>query len=714
MNGLFYSMLSHHGTPPSKDQNPIDIQFWHPRGDGYSPLETLKHLGNEMEKLFPLAFSETGSPFPPIVELQHLFCGLLQIADWIGSDRNLFPLSSERNFDEIPQFLNRLGLNASNLQKHLKQKNTCFQNAFEFSPNDMQQTISSLQEDSLVLLEAETGAGKTEAALWYFIQLFQEEKVSGLYFALPTRTAATQIHNRVSQFFQRLIPDSHLRPKVILAIPGYLKVDDLEGFALPDFQVLWEDHPDEAEKLKRWAAEHPKRFLSATISIGTIDQAFLSALQNSHAHLRFVALAKSLLIVDEVHASDPYMSEILKQLLDNHRQAGGYVLLMSATLGSSLRTQLFPHSQTLTLSDAIQIPYPSLSPSRSSPITFTSSKKEKHISIKLESKLEQPTCIFDQAIDAARQGAKVLIIKNTVSSAVLWQQQLEQILSPKDPLLFMCNNIPTLHHSRFAKEDRECLDGAVENVIGKNRLPGGTIVIGTQTLEQSLDIDADLLITDLCPIDVLLQRMGRLHRHLREYRPLSGLPTTVILTPKNRDLSPLIQRSNFGLGNVYENLCIIEATWRLLESNPELTIPFMNRFLVENGTHPSVLEKITRDLGPVWIAYQATLRGKKFAERSSASLSLLNLKKSFEDLSFPEQKPQTRLGLNDLSLTFPTSICSPFGMSIKHLIIPEHLLPKQPDLESEPKNIQANEIEIRFSLGSSQYLYNRYGLQKLC
>ena len=143
-------------------------------------------------------------------------------------------------------------------------------------------------------------------------------------------------------------------------------------------------------------------------------------------------------------------------------------------------------------------------------------------------------------------------------------------------MLFSCQGVAALHHGRFAAEDRNLLDAAVEEQVGANREGGGRVVIGTQTLEQSLDIDADLLITDLCPMDVLLQRIGRLHRHERpEGRP-AGFESAVchVLLPDGDDLSPLLKRGSNrnGLGPgsyVYEDLRILEATRRLVAEYAE-------------------------------------------------------------------------------------------------------------------------------------------------
>ena len=99
---------------------------------------------------------------------------------------------------------------------------------------------------------------------------------------------------------------------------------------MPDWRVRWDDNPDEAKLMARWAAESAKRYLAATIAIGTVDQAILAGLQVKHAHLRSSALSRSLLVIDEVHASDPYMTEVQNRLLKIYLQRGGYAMLMSA------------------------------------------------------------------------------------------------------------------------------------------------------------------------------------------------------------------------------------------------------------------------------------------------------------------------------------------------------------------------------------------------
>lgn len=232
------------------------------------------------------------------------------LADWLGSHRAFFPFSNGHDPDRMAfarqaarKAVAAVGLAVAKTRAAVRVAQAPFARMFPFVPNPMQDAVGSLTGSRLAIIEAETGSGKTEAALWRFKQLFADGEVDGLYFALPTRIAATQIHRRVCDAVARLWPDDG-RPRALLAVPGYVKVDDAEARGiLPGFEVLWADKPDEAEAHRRWAAENPKRFLAAQIAVGTIDQALLSNLQVRHAHLRSAALLRHLLVVDEVHAS---------------------------------------------------------------------------------------------------------------------------------------------------------------------------------------------------------------------------------------------------------------------------------------------------------------------------------------------------------------------------------------------------------------------------
>jgi CRISPR-associated endonuclease/helicase Cas3 len=187
------------------------------------------------------------------------------------------------------------------------------------------------------------------------------------------------------------------------------------------------------------------------------------------------------------------------------------------------------------------------------------SGSDKTVSIAPRPILSAPPEIASIALDAAQSGAKVLVVRNTVAAAIATFQAVEAVVGRASPVLFGVESeskgrVPTLHHSRFGPEDRRLLDTTVQQAIGRNRPNGGIVVVGTQTLEQSLDLDADLLLTDLCPVDVLLQRIGRLHRHARMRPAGFEKACAIALVPADRDL--LAGRlSRFGLGMGRNGAC---------------------------------------------------------------------------------------------------------------------------------------------------------------
>ena len=302
-----------------------------------------------------------------------MFLGLCTLADWIGSNETYFPFCDEPDDYYIEtarrnagRAISEIGLDISAQRAAVPGELPGFAEMFGFSPNAIQQTIMNRPpNERLVIIESETGSGKTEAALWRFAEMYRQGLVDGVYFALPTRAAASQIHQRVKTFADNLFPESH-RPNVLLAVPGYLRDGDATGRLLQNYEVWWDDHPDDATRGRRWASESVKRYLAAQIAVGTVDQAMMGALKVKHAHMRAACLARNLLVVDEVHASDTYMRGIIEALLDAHLNAGGYALLMSATLGSVARRRWLSPGRSnvgvsLSLGEAIGSSYPAVS-----------------------------------------------------------------------------------------------------------------------------------------------------------------------------------------------------------------------------------------------------------------------------------------------------------------------------------------------------------------
>lgn len=728
---LLWAAVSHHGRPvladPMRVPNPGEgATFWRPMAV-YDPFQSLAELGAGLFRWFPAAMERGGPLLPTHTVFQHAFAGLVQLADWLGSHTGFFPYSDESESDHWSLARRRaavavtaVGLAVEQGRAAVIERQMTFSGLFAdrglHEPSPLQSAALRRDLGDLVVIEGETGSGKTEAALLRFKSLFEAGQVDGLYFALPTRAAASQIFARVRAMVAALFPEAQ-RPVVVQALPGYVKADEAEFRLLPGFETQWTDNPSDAEAHRRWAAEGPKRFLAAQIAVGTIDQALLAALQVRHAHLRLFALSRQLLVVDEVHASDPYMTKLLSALLDVHRTAGGQALLMSATLGATARCSYLGHA-TPAHELAVAVPYPRLSGTKQS-VAIHSTGRQKRVAIQLLPALSEPATVAKQAVGEAAVGAKVLIIRNTVAVAVETQAAVEKIAPTS--LLFSVNGVPAPHHSRFAREDRSLLDAAVERCLGKTRPDGPMILIGTQTLEQSLDIDADLLITDLCPMDVLLQRLGRLHRHERDGRAAGvSSPRAIVLVPSNRDLSSWLRGAGlrYGLGpgreggGIYPDLAVIEATWRALEARIELAIPSQNRALIEDTTHPDALQRLACELGAEWEAHRHQMLGIATAQAGVASIHKLPIDREFGTWTFPEmgELVRTRLGADDRVLDLGGLYGGPFNEQVRRFSVPPHLMR---DLANDAvPSVVAREGVLAITWGDIHLRYDRWGLRR--
>ena len=747
---LLLASISHHGEPLTHRDlaGSPEVRWtalWAPADDGYDPMAAVAALGTSAQAWFPAAWcDDTAALLPSEPAAVHYFAGLVSLADWIASNDSdeFFPYHSDGHEDRAAfsrtrarSVIQRMKLNVEDAREALRSNPPAFGDVFRegdrpFIPTALQRSMEDPGLGPVVIVESDTGSGKTEAALWRFKTLFEAGEVDGLAFLLPTRVAAVSLEKRVRSSLEALFPDADQRPNVVLAVPGYIQSDGERGTPLPRFETRWDDSDIDAAAHRRWAAERPKRFLAAAVAVGTVDQALLSSLTVRHAHLRGAALLRTLIVVDEVHASDAYMTQLLTGLLDRHAGAGGHALLLSATLGSEARKRLLGSPQRRlrpnekrdppSFGALVDVPYPAISDSSAIRSVPARDKAARTVRVRLCPCIDAPERIAAIAAEAARAGAKILVVRNTVAGAVAVQKALEQELGASHPALFRVQGVAAPHHGRFAARDRRELDEAVEHHFGKHASRNGaTVLVGTQTLEQSLDIDADYLLTDLAPADILLQRLGRLHRHARSGRPARfASPEIAILTPASRDLSGFLkpgrgkQRHGLG-GRVYDNLLSIEATWRALERRPQLHLPAENRTIVEAATHGPALDVLARELGPEWERHRSDYVGGLGAMRGAAHINRLDWQIPWnEQPTWPEpgERRPTRLGLDDRLATLSETWTSPFGEPLADMKIPGWMADGA-ELSDEPAAlVESTAGTLRFRWVGRDFLYDRHGL----
>jgi CRISPR-associated endonuclease/helicase Cas3 len=457
----------------------------------------------------------------------HWLTGFITFADWIGSDTSWFPLPANGPLadHETPVTVRALATKAvQDLGWHRRDVHSgrTFGELFPGvkNPRPLQQALIDVMDSpGLYIAEAPMGVGKTEAALAASYRRWTEGEERGLYFALPTQLTSNRIRDRVSAFLENVVVD-----------PSYHALVHGNAWMNPErILAISPTTGDEAgaADLSAWYASGRKALLAA-FGTGTIDQAIMSCLPVKHSGLRLFALSGKIVIIDEVHSYDPYTSALVDRTVKWLLEVGCTVIVLSATLASSRRKSLVLAAGATE--PEISAAYPLITKvakdrnhSEAIPVDGTDLPCT-HVVI--ERVASDSEAIWQNLADAAEAGACVVVIRNTVALA---QETYRQIKS-------RCRDRGItfgLLHSRLPQFKRDENEAAWMERLGKNGAsrPHGCILVATQVIEQSVDIDADLLLTDLAPIDLILQRLGRLHRHQRP-RPVGfENPRCVVLMP---------------------------------------------------------------------------------------------------------------------------------------------------------------------------------------
>ena len=473
----------------------------------------------EREKLVKALAADFGAPQEsPMLKdaVIKLLVGLTCVSDWIASDESFFPpneasLSSEEGRARARETVSECGFATPLFQHGLS-----FCDIFGFVPYPAQHTfIEAISKPGIYVLEAPMGMGKTESALYAAYKLIEAGFHSGLYFALPTRLTSDRIYERVTQFLQTV----SLNSKAVKLAHGqaWLKEFNKGG-----------EGSDQASSVRPPPWFNPsKRGLLFPFAVGTIDQALLSVLNVKHSFVRSFGLAGKVVVLDEVHSYDAYTGTLLDELVSRLRELGCTVIILSATLTSARRAALLgqfaPESEAYPLLSGI------CSGSNETVLQELEPPSSRSVQLRwIDASAESPIMA---AIAKAREGCNVLCIANTVPTAQEWYHAIKAEQREGD-----CFPVGLLH-SRFTGEDRERIENEWMARLGKspNGRPRGSILVATQIVEQSVDIDADWMLSEIAPMDMLLQRLGRLWRHERKNRPISSPELAVVCSKMPAD-----------------------------------------------------------------------------------------------------------------------------------------------------------------------------------
>lgn len=493
--------------------------------------------------------------------------GLTSVADWIGSDERFF--SPERRVMNADVFsLARNALDSIGFIPPIMKENLTFESLFGFPPNDMQEkTLATVTDPGVYVIEAPMGMGKTEAALGVAYQLMAAGKANGIYFALPTQATSNRMHIRMNEFVRRI---SNTTNASRLIHGSSWLMDQTPGLSPGATSIGNED----ARTGRDWFCS-AKRALIAPFGVGTIDQALLGIVAAKHFFVRHFALAGKVVILDEVHSYDLYTGTLIDKLITTLEGLGCTVIVLSATLTGKRRGQIV--SCPLDTSDIAELSYPLIT-GRNEGLSVrpTTARPPESRTVRVDFISSEKAT--EEAVKLARKGGAVLWICNTVNAAQKQYRRFMKLTEKEFPI--------GLLHSRLPYWRREELETEWMERFGKDgKTRCGSILVSTQIVEQSVDLDADLMITELAPTDMLLQRLGRLWRHDRGPRSVDMAQLFIIEEEKSseefRNMEPKeIVDTLGGKAHVYDPFVLLR-TLQLWKSYSSVVVPTQIRELIE-------------------------------------------------------------------------------------------------------------------------------------
>lgn len=627
-----FSVAGHHGVI-----QPDLYGLNAPRGDS----DVIEHdqsarltFVDAMESLFLKPAGLSLNDNPPAVD-QDFLAGFCSVCDWLGSmEVNGVGQSRFLYVDQLmplnEYFTSRLDIARQVLKESGLFHKTCTGGGMNelfsgYIPRGVQTLIDDLPvQTGLTIIEAPTGSGKTEAALAYASRLLAEGVAESIIFALPTQATANAMFDRLLEVTEKLYHDSNL-----LLAHGkarfneqFINLKNIAGKRSPQDSK----HETEASvQCSEWLSQSRKRVFLGQVGVCTIDQVLISVLPVKHKFVRSFGLGKSILIVDEVHAYDSYMYGLLEGVLKKQKQMHGSAILLSATLPNHQKQSIVSAWGGMPDSQEGEKPYPLIThQSQSLPAYFELSEIEQiqleqqsrqvQVDVVEHADLQFDDGLLDQVIHAANGGANVVLICNLVADAQNTARRLHELGGMNVDIF----------HSRFRFTDRQHKEKAVMHDYGdgSQRKQGG-ILVATQVVEQSLDLDFDWMLTQLCPMDLLFQRLGRLHRHERMRPHGFESPRCSVIVPTDQDYA--LHKLIYGNKDA-PNARVLWRTEQCLRQQQLLTFPEVYRPLIERVYQEDVWQDEPESIQLEFERFEVC----EIATRST-SLQLMNSHPNFED-----------------------------------------------------------------------------------
>jgi len=549
-----------------------------------------------------------------------VLAGLISVADWIGSSEDFFGYAPEA-VDDLDSYLARAGRQAEEALRMLNwlsyaapEKARSFGELFPFPARPLQAIADEIRTTAdapgLVIVEAPMGEGKTEAAL-LLTDYWNVQGFRGAYVALPTQATANQLHGRVRRFLGERYPED--RVNLLLVHGGAGLLDSVEF--LPT--EVDDDGGYGAVGAGEWFLPR-KRSLLAPFGVGTVDQSLMSILQVKHGFVRLFGLAGKPIVIDEVHAYDTYMTGLLERLLEWLGAMASPVVLLSATL-PTVRRRALMQSYLKGRRNAPRVgeplpeqPYPRITWIEHDGLRARSFGASNSRTLTIERIEDSADAVRKLLERSLIRGGCAVVVCNTVARAQDVYRVLAGAFKPDDEL--------DLFHARFLLKDRQERESRNLGRFSRDAesRPGRYVLVATQVVEQSLDLDFDVMVTDMAPVDLLLQRSGRLHRHEGRERYGHNEPVLHIRWPQPDDNGlPIFDA---GSAAVYDTHILLRAWWRLRDRDA-IDIPGEVQELVDavysgaednpSGAEPSLTQH--------WSKTWAEMREKQDAEKREAN-----------------------------------------------------------------------------------------------
>ncbi|MCB1806134.1 MAG: CRISPR-associated helicase/endonuclease Cas3 [Candidatus Competibacteraceae bacterium] len=621
------AVASHHGS--SSDKKLQTKGFAAPSviaHDNQARIAWIETLRDLYLKPIGIASGET----PPAID-NNLLAGLCSVADWIGSNTGehgeYFCYETEQTDDLADYLKSRHNIAERALHDFGIYRPALVQGGMRIFPNLTPRGVQTLVdqipvEPGLTLIEAPTGSGKTEAALAYASHLLAKGFADSLIFALPTQATSNAMLNRFIQngigpsLFTNTVQD------IVLAHGKARFNQDFEQLKATARQRTAQGREEALSQCSEWLAASRKRVFLGQIGICTIDQVLLSVLPIRHNFVRTLGVRKSVLIIDEIHAYDWYMYGLLTMLLKEQSKAGGSVVLLSATLPEAIKECLLNAWQS-GASPEVSEAYPQVLHAGNMPTCLdmgsapTPSVRTVHFKLETSEDVLPDEDLIEQIIEAAKKGGKIAIVCNLVNDAQILWQRLATELHARNLSISL-----DIFHARFRFRDRQNIESQVLCNYGKSAAPGGRILVATQVVEQSLDLDFDWLVTQICPVDLLFQRLGRLHRHARP-RPLGETTQCTVLVPDSDDYG--LHAVLYGAKTERKMLLNRRVLWRthrLLEREKKAVFPLAFRDWIKKVYQEDAWPDEPIDIQQEYQQFSEALDGKYYSGQWLAKQAL--------------------------------------------------------------------------------------------